>query len=91
MGSDAEEFKEKLTSFKEFRDGTGGHYLMMQFKDDSGLVFEKRASDGDIAIAELSPVNRGLMDSMRTIAEGTDFEVNENRNTQQNLRRLMQE
>ena len=91
MGSDAENFKEKLNSFKEFSDGNGGHYLMMQFEDDSGLVFEKQSSDGDLAIAELSTVYRGLMDSMRSIAEGTDFEVNEDRNTQQNLRRLMQE
>ena len=91
MGSDADEFKETLRSFKEFNDGNGGHYLIMQFEDDSGLVFGKQPSDCDPAIAELSPVYRGLMDSMRSIAEGTDFEVNEDRNTQQNLRRLMQE
>jgi hypothetical protein len=91
MGSDAEQFKEKLSAFKEYSDGNGGHYLMMQFEDDSGLVFEKQPSDGSLAIAELSPVYRGLMGSMRSIAEGTDFEVKENRNTQQNLRRLMQE
>jgi len=91
MGSDAEEFKEKLGSFKEFSDGNGGHYLIMQFEDDSGLVFEKQSNDGSLAISELSPVYRGLMDSMRSIAEGTGFEVKENRNTQQNLRRLMQE
>ncbi|MFC6888209.1 hypothetical protein [Halorubrum trueperi] len=91
MGSNAEQFKEKLSSFKEFSDGNGGHYLMMQFEDDSGLVFEKQSSAGGLAIAELSPISRGLMGSMRSIAEGTDFEVNEGRNTQQNLRRLMQE
>ena len=91
MGSNAEEFEETLSSFKEFSDGNGGHYLMMQFEDDSGLVFEKQSSNGGPAIAELSPIYRGLMDSMRNIAEGTDFEVNEDRNTQQNLRRLMQE
>lgn len=91
MGSDAEEFKENLNSFKEFSDGNGGHYLMMQFEDNSGLVFEKQSSDGALAIAELSPVDRELMDSMRSIAEGTDFEVYEDRNTQQNLRGLMQE
>lgn len=91
MGSDAEEFKETLSSFKEFNDGNGGHYLIMQFDDDSGLVFEKQSIDDDPAIAELSPLYRGLMGSMRSIAEGTDFEVNEDRNTQQNLRRLMQE
>ena len=91
MGSNAEEFKEKLRSFKEFSDGNGGHYLMIQFEDDSGLVFEKQSSEGGLAIAELTPVNRGLMDSMRSIAEGTGFEVSENRNTQQNLRKLMQE
>ena len=90
MGSDAEEFTENLDSFKEFSDGNGGHYLMMQFEDDSGLVFEKQSSDGALAIAELSPVSRGLMDAMRSISEGTDFEVNEARNTQQNLRGLMQ-
>ena len=91
MGSNAEEFKEKLSSFKEFSDGNGGHYLMIQFEDDSGLVFEKQSSEGGFAIAELTPVNRGLMDSMRSIAEGTGFEVSENKNTQQNLRKLMQE
>lgn len=91
MGSNAEEFKEKLSSFKEFSDGNGGQYLMIQFEDDSGLVFEKQSSEGGLAIAELTPVNRGLMDSMRSIAEGTGFEVSENRNTQQNLRKLMQE
>ena len=91
MGSDAEEFKEKLSSFKEIGDGNGGHYLIMQFEDDSGLVFEKQSSDGDLAIAELSPVHQGLMGSMRSIAEGTHFNVNEDRNTQQNLRGLMQE
>jgi len=91
MGSDAEEFKQRLDSFKEFSDGNGGHYLIMQFEDDSGLVFEKQPNDGSLAVSELSPVYRGLMDSMRSIAEGTDFEVKENRNTQQNLRRLMQE
>lgn len=89
MGSDAEEFKENLSSFKEFSDGNGGHYLMMQFEDDSGLVFEKESSASPPAIAELSPIYRGLMDSMRSISEGTGFEVNEDRNTQQNLRRLM--
>jgi hypothetical protein len=91
MGSDAEAFKENLTSFKEFSDGNGGHYLMMQFEDDSGLVFEKQSSGKGLAIAEFSPINRGVMDSMRSIAEGTDFEVNEDRNTQQNLRGLMKE
>lgn len=89
MGSDAEEFKETLSSFREFNDGNGGHYLIMQFEDDSGLVFEKQPSDGDLAIAELSPLYRGLMDSMRSIAGGTDFTVNEDRNTRQNLRKLM--
>jgi hypothetical protein len=89
MGSDAEEFTETLNSFKEFNDGNGGHYLIMQFEDDSGLVFEKQSSDGDLAIAELSPLYRGLMDSMRSIAEGTDFEISEGRNSQQNLRKLM--
>ncbi|OYR82465.1 hypothetical protein DJ71_11940 [Halorubrum sp. E3] len=91
MGSDAEEFKEALSSFREFNDGNGGHYLIMQFEDDSGLVFEKQPSDSDLAIAELSPLYRGLIGSIRSIAEGTDFEVREDRNTQQNLRRLMQE
>lgn len=91
MGSEAEEFKEKLSSFKEFSDGSGGHYLMMQFEDDSGVVFKKQSNDGNLAIAEISPVYRGLMDSMRNIAEGTDFEVKQDRNSQQNLRRLMQE
>jgi hypothetical protein len=90
MGSDAEEFTRKLESFREFSDGSGGHYLILQFEDDSGLVFEKHPSDG-LAIAELSPVYRGLMDSMRRIGAGTDFEVNEDRNTRQNLRRLMKE
>jgi len=90
MGSDAEEFRETLSMFTEFNDSNGGHYLIMQFEDDSGLVFEKQSSDGGPAIAELSPVYRGLMDSMRSIAEGTDFEINEDRNTQQNLPRLMQ-
>ena len=61
MGSDAEEFKETLRSFKEFHDGNGGNYLIMQFEDDSGLVFEKESSDGDLAIAELSPLYRGLI------------------------------
>lgn len=89
MGSDAEEFRERLNSFKEFSDGNGGHYLMMQFEDDSGLVFEKQSSDSNLAIADLSPVYRGLMGSMRSIAEGTEFEVREDRNTRQNLRRLM--
>jgi len=59
MGSDAEEFTENLKSFKEISGGHGGHYLIMQFEDDSGLVFEKQSSDGDLAIAELSPVYRG--------------------------------
>lgn len=91
MGSDADQFKEKLSTFKEFSDGIGGHYLIMQFEDDSGVVFEKQSTDGAPAVAELSPVSRGLMDSMRGIAEATDFEVKGNRNTQQNLRNLMQE
>lgn len=56
MGSDAEKFGERLKSFKEFSDGNGGHYLMMQFEYDSGLVFEKRSSDSNLAITELSPV-----------------------------------
>ncbi|GAB7093464.1 hypothetical protein JCM30237_06160 [Halolamina litorea] len=73
MGSDAEEFKQKLSSFKEFSDGSGGHYLMMQFEDGSGVVFEKQSSRSDLAISEISPVYRGLMDSMRSIADGTDF------------------
>jgi hypothetical protein len=91
MASDAEDFKEKLSSFKEFNDAEGGHYLIIQFEDDSGLVFEKQPTDNDQAIAEISPLYRGLMDAMRSIEEGTDFEVNEDRNTQQNLRSLMRD
>lgn len=91
MGSDAEEFKEMLSSFREFNDGNGGHYLIMQFEDDSGLVFEKQSSASDLAIAELSPLYRGVMDSMRSISEGTGFNVNEDRNTRQNLRKLIKE
>lgn len=43
------------------------------FEADSSLVFEKQSSDGDLSVAELSPLYRGLMHSMRSIAEGTDF------------------
>jgi len=40
MPSDANDFVEKLDSFKEFSDDKGGHYLVIQFEDDSGRVFK---------------------------------------------------
>lgn len=91
MPSDADEFAEKLDSFKEFSDDKGGHYFIMQFEDDSGRVFRKKSSDDTRSVAELE-ISRGhARDAMRRISEATDFEFDESANTQQNLRHLMKE
>ena len=91
MPSDANDFVEKLDSFKEFSDHQGGHYLVMQFEDDSGRVFRKRPSSDDRSIAELEISAGQTRNVMRRISESTDFEFNEDQNTQQNLRHLMKE
>ncbi|WP_200531814.1 hypothetical protein [Halorubrum sp. LN27] len=91
MSSDANDFIEKLSSFKEFSDDKGGHYFVIQFEDDSGRVFKKQASDGNHSIAELEICEGHTRDAMRRISEATDFEFSEDSNTQQNLRHLMNE
>ena len=91
MPSDANDFVEKLDSFKEFSDDKGGHYLVIQFEDDSGRVFKKQPSEDNRSIAELEICAGHTRNAMRRISEATDFEFNEDMNTQQNLRHLMKE
>lgn len=89
MPSDANEFVGRLDSFKEFSDDKGGHYLVIKFEDDSGRVFKKQPSDDNRSIAELEISDRETRNVMRRISQATDFEFDENANTQQNLRQLM--
>ncbi len=91
MPSDANDFIEKLDSFKEFSDDKGGHYLVIQFEDNSGRVFKKQPSDDNRSIAELEICTGQTRNAMRRISEATDFEFDESSNTQQNLRHLMKE
>lgn len=91
MSSNGNGFVGKLDCFKEFSDDQGGHYLVMQFEDDSGRVFRKRPSDDNRSIAELEICAGQTRNGMRRISEATDFEFNKDKNTQQNLRHLMKE
>lgn len=89
MASDAEKFEDRFESLKEFVDDEGRHFYIIQFEDDSGRVFRKQPSEDNYSIAEFSIRNRYAMKGMEKIADSTDFDVDEDTNTQQNLRNLM--
>lgn len=91
MPSDADTFEANLRSFKEFVDDDGRHFYVIQFEDDSGRVFRKQPSEESHSIAKFSLRNRYAAEAMRKIASATDFEFDEDANTQQNLRNLMEE
>lgn len=90
MPSVADRFESDLKSFKEFVDENGRHYYVMQFDDDSGRVFMKQPSEDGNSTTDLDLRERGAREAMRNIASSTDFEFNEEANTQQNLRNLME-
>jgi predicted nuclease of restriction endonuclease-like (RecB) superfamily len=91
MPSDAERFESDFRSFKEFVDDEGRHFYVIQFEDDSGRILRKRNSDDGDSMAEFVIRDGFAMEGMRKIASATDFEVDEESNTQQNLRNLMGE
>ena len=91
MPSDAETFEANFESLKEFVDDDGRHFYIMQFDDDSGRIFRKQPSEDGHSTAEFTIRDGYAMEGMRRIASATDFEVDEDRNTQQNLRNLMKE
>lgn len=91
MGSDANVFEDDVRSFKEFVDNDGRHFYIIQFEDDSGRVFRKQPSEDNHSIAEFSLRSQYAKEAMRKIASATDFEIDENANTQQNLRKLMKD
>ncbi len=89
MPSDADSFEVNLDSFKEFVDDDGRHFYVIQFEDGSGRIFRKQPSEDGNSIAEFEIRNRYAKEGMAKIAAATDFDVNEDANTQQNLRNLM--
>jgi hypothetical protein len=91
MPSVASTFEADLKCFKEFVDDDGCLFYVIQFKDDSGRVFKKHPSEDSYSIAEFALRDRYAKEAMRRIASATDFEFDEDANTQQNLRNLMSE
>ncbi|WP_136689098.1 hypothetical protein [Halorhabdus amylolytica] len=89
MTSDADMFEGDLKSFKEFVDERGCHFYVIQFEDGSGRIFRKQPSEDSHSIAEFTLRDRYAREAMRRIASATEFEFNEESNTQQNLRNLM--
>ncbi|WP_207592880.1 hypothetical protein [Halomontanus rarus] len=89
MPSDADKFEDNLDSFKEFVDDEGRHFYVMQFEDDSGRIFRKKPSEDENSVAEFDIRRRFAKEGMRMIASATDFDIDEDANTQQNLRNLM--
>lgn len=91
MPSDADRFEDDFEAMKEFVDDEGNHYSVIQFADDSGRVFRRRPSLDDTSIAEFVQHDLSAIGCMRNIAVATDFEVDEDTNTQRNLVELMSE
>lgn len=89
MPSHADEFEERLEAFKEFVDEDGRHFFVIQFEDDSGRILRKKPSTDEKSVAEFVIRDRFAADGMRMIASATEFDFNEERNTQQNLHKLM--
>jgi hypothetical protein len=89
MPSDADRFEDDLERFKEFVDGEGRHFYTIQFEDGSGRIFRKQPSEDENSVAEFVVRDRYAKEGMRKIASATDFDVDEDANTQQNLRNLM--
>lgn len=89
MPSDADLFETDFESFKEFVDGDGRHFYVVQFEDDSGRIFKKKPSADEYSIAEFDLRDEYAKEAMRKIANETDFEYDADTNTQQNLRNLM--
>lgn len=89
MPSNADRFEDDLNSFKEFVDDEGRHFYIVQFEDGSGRVFRQQQSEDENSVGEFVIRDRYAKEGMRKIAAATDFEVDEDANTQQNLRNLM--
>jgi hypothetical protein len=89
MPSDADSFEADLESFKEFVDDEGRHFYVIQFEDGSGRILRKQPSEDENSLAEFEIRDRYAKEGMRKIAAATDFDVDEDANTQQNLRNLM--
>jgi hypothetical protein len=90
MGSVADSFEEDLKAFKQFVGDDGRHFYVMQFEDHSGRVFVKRPTEDGRSVADFEIRSMYAMEAMRKIASSTDFEVDKDANTQQNLRNLME-
>lgn len=88
MGSRAQAFTDSGT-LKEYIDDEGRHYYVIQFEDDSGLVLQKEPREDEGSVAEFVLRDESAMESMRMIASATEFEVDGQKNTQQNLRELL--
>lgn len=88
MGSRAQDFADGGT-LKEYIDDDGQHYYVIQFEDDSGLVFQKEPSTDSKSVAEFVGRDESAMESMRMMSSATNFEVDERKNTQQNLREFL--
>ena len=89
MPSDADRFESAVDGFKEFVDDDGRHFYVLQFEDDSGRILRKQPSEDDHSVAEFVIRDRFAKEGMRMIASATDFDVDEDANTQQNLSDLM--
>lgn len=89
MPSDAQNFVAKFDTLKEFVDDEGRHFYVIQFKDNSGRILRKKPSEDKESMAEFVIRDRFAMEGMRKIASATDFEVDKETNTRQNLRNLM--
>ncbi|MCU4799750.1 hypothetical protein OB920_05145 [Halobacteria archaeon HArc-gm2] len=89
MGSQADAFENSFDALKEFVDNDGRHYYVIQFEDDSGRILRRQESDDDLSLAEFTFRDEPDTKSMRKLAAESDFEFDEETNTQQNLRNLM--
>jgi hypothetical protein len=91
MPSDADAFEATLESFEEFVDDGGRHFYIVKFEDDSGRVFRKQPSANAHSLAEFVLRDRYTKAAMRSIGAATEFEFDDDTNTQQNLRNLFPE
>lgn len=87
MASTAQEFKSSGT-MKEFVDDEGRHFYVIQFANDSGLVFRKTKNDSGSAVAEFTLRDESVTASIQTIASANGITISEG-NTQHKLRQLL--
>lgn len=87
MTSAAQEFKEDGL-IKEFVDNDGRHYYVIQFGDDSGLVFRKVRSEDDRSVSDFVLRDEPVKQSIRNIAAANGLDISQG-NTQHMLRSLL--